>query len=120
MRLYSFEKLNVWKDSIELVKSVYEVTKEFPSDEKFGLISQLRRCSVSIASNLAEGTSRQTNKDKAHFTTMAFSSSMELLNQIIISKELNFLDENEYVILRTKIEKITNMLNALRKSQING
>lgn len=119
MRTYSFEKLEVWKDSIELVKSIYLLTTNFPKEEKFGLISQLRRCSVSVSSNLAEGTSRLTNKDKAHFTTLAFSSSMELLNQLIISKELNFLDEKEYVILRAKIEKITNMLNALRKAQLN-
>lgn len=119
MRTYSFKKLEVWKDSIELVKSIYSLTTNFPKEEKFGLISQLRRCSVSVSSNLAEGTSRQTNKDKAHFTTLAFSSSMELLNQLIISKELNFLDEKEYVILRAKIEKNTNMLNALRKAQIN-
>ncbi len=119
VRTYSFEKLEVWKDSIKLVKSIYELTDNFPKEEKFGLISQLRRCSVSVSSNLAEGTSRQTNKDRAHFTTLAFSSSMELLNQLIISKELNFLDEKEYVILRAKIEKITNMLNALRKAQLN-
>ncbi|MGC1204421.1 MAG: four helix bundle protein [Flavobacteriaceae bacterium] len=120
MRLYSFEKLKVWKDSIELVKSIYNVTNTFPSEGKFGLISQLRRCSVSIASNLAEDTSRKTNKDKAHFTTISFSSSMELLNQLIISKELNFLNENDYVLLRDQIEKITNMLNALRKAQLNA
>lgn len=120
MRLYSFEKLQVWKEAIELVKSVYKITNTFPSEEKFGLISQLRRCTVSIASNLAEGTSRNTNKDKAHFTTISFSSSMELLNQLIISKELNFINENDYMLLRSKIEKITNMLNALRKAQLNA
>jgi len=84
------------------------------------LISQLRRATVSISSNIAEGTSRQTNKDKAHFTTIAFSSSMEVLNQVIISKELSIISENEYILVREKFEKITNMLNALRKSQLNG
>lgn len=118
MKTYSFEKLTVWQESKELVKDIYRITKEFPSEEKFGLISQLRRASVSIASNLAEGTSRKTNKDKAYFTTIAFSSAMEVLNQIIISKELNFISEKDYILVREKLEKISNMLNALRNSQL--
>ncbi len=117
---FSFEKLNVWVDSKELIKQIYQATKEFPNEEKFGLVNQLRRASVSIASNLAEGTSRQTNKDKAHFTTMAFSSLMEVLNQIIIAKELDFISENNYKNIRAEIEKISNKLNALRKSQLNS
>lgn len=116
---YSFEKLEVWKESIELVKMIYDVTKRFPVSEKYGLTSQLRRATVSISSNLAEGTSRITNKDKAHFTTLSFSSAMEVLNQIIIVKELKYISEENYLEIRKKISKITNMLNALRKSQIN-
>jgi len=116
---FSFEKLNVWIDSKELVKEIYLITQKFPNDEKFGLTNQLRRASISVASNLAEGTLRNTNKDKAHFSTMAFSSLMETLNQIIIAKELNFINENEYLSIRTEIEKISNKLNALRKSQLN-
>lgn len=116
---FSFEKLNVWVDSKELVKQIYLITKEFPSEEKFGLTNQLRRASISVASNLAEGTSRNTNKDKVHFSTMAFSSLMEVLNQIIIAKELNFIKESDYQTLRSDIEKISNKLNALRKSQLN-
>ena len=73
---FSFEKLNVWKDSKELLKVIYSITKHFPEEEKFGLTSQLRRVSISVSSNLAEGTSRKTNKDKAHFTTMAFGYSI--------------------------------------------
>jgi len=118
--VFSFEKLNVWIDSKELVKLIYLITKEFPSEEKFGLTNQLRRASVSVASNLAEGTSRITNKDKAHFTTLSFSSLMEVLNQIIISNELGFIREHDYQNIRTEIEKISNKLNALRKSQLNS
>ncbi|WP_147676792.1 four helix bundle protein [Algibacter pacificus] len=117
---FSFEKLNVWIDSKELVKLIYILTKEFPSEERFGLTSQLRRAAVSVSSNLAEGTSRQTNKDKAHFSTIAYSSLMEVLNQIIISKELGFIKVSDYQVLRTEIEKIANKLNALRKSQLNS
>ncbi|MFI0428377.1 four helix bundle protein [Mariniflexile sp. HMF6888] len=79
MYLHSFEKLNVWQESINLVELIYEATNEFPNEEKFGMISQMRRSSVSISSNIAEGTSRITNKDKAHFSTIALSSTMELL-----------------------------------------
>ena len=116
---FSFEKLNVWIDSKELVKQIYLITKKFPSEEKFGLTNQLTRASISVASNLAEGTSRNTNKDKAHFSTMSFSSLMEVLNQIIIAKELNFIKESDYQTLRSEVEKISNKLNALRKAQLN-
>jgi len=117
--IFSFEKLNVWVDSKKLLKMIYKVTRKFPDDEKFGLISQLRKASISVASNLAEGTSRKTNNDKAHFSTIAFSSLMEVLNQIIISYELNFIDKKEYLDIRADIEKVANKLNALRKSQLN-
>lgn len=117
---FSFEKLNVWIDSKELIKLIYTITKDFPNEEKFGLTNQLRRASVSIASNLAEGTSRNTNKDKAHFTTLSFSSLMEVLNQIIIANELDYIKNDDYNTLRTEIEKISNKLNALRKSQLNN
>jgi four helix bundle protein len=116
---YSFEKLEVWKESIKLVKMIYDVTKNFPLSEKYGLTSQLRRTTVSISSNLAEGTSRISKKDKAHFTTLSFSSTMEVLNQILIAKELEYLSEEKYFEIRKKISKITNMLNSLRESQIN-
>jgi len=118
MYVFSFEKLEVWKESISLVKTIYKLTVTFPSTEKFGLISQLRRASISISSNLAEGTSRNTNKDKAHFSTLAYSSTMEVLNQLMISKELNFISVEDYLETRKHIYKISNMLNALRKSQL--
>jgi len=118
--IFSFEKLNVWIDAKELVKTIYQITKDFPNEEKFGLTNQLRRAAISVSSNLAEGTSRKTNKDKAHFTTIAFSSLMEVLNQVIIAKELKFIKEEDYQAIRPEIEKIANKLNALRKSQLNG
>ena len=120
MFTFSFEKLEVWKEASTLVTKLYQITEGFPAEEKFGLTNQIRRASVSIASNLAEGTSRITNKDKAHFTTMAYSSTMELLNQLILSKNLSFLSEEIYIDLRQSITKISNMLNALRKTQINS
>jgi len=119
MYTYSFEKLEVWIEAKELSKIIYTTTKDFPSNEKFGLTSQLRRASISICSNIAEGSARKTNKDKAHFTTMAFSSAVEVLNQIIIAEELDFISTEQYASIRTKIESITNKLNGLRNYQIN-
>ncbi len=120
MYQHSFEKLNVWQDSIDLVELIYSTVKVFPEDEKFGLTSQMKRCSVSISSNLAEGTSRDTNKDKARFSTMAFSSTMELLCQITLCKRLGFINEDEYLKLREKVMKTSNQINALKKYQLNA
>ncbi|MBF8150456.1 four helix bundle protein [Winogradskyella sp. F6397] len=116
MHVYSFEKLKVWQESIQLAIKTYKTTDLFPKEEKFGLTSQMRRCSVSVSSNLAEGTSRLTKKDKAHFMTISYSSAIELLNQSIISKELGFISEDSYKTMRKDIESITNKINALRKS----
>jgi len=117
--IYSFEKLEVWQKARELVKLIYQTTRKYPDDERFGLVSQMRRCSISIASNLAEGTARKTMKDKAHFSTMSYSSSLELLNQLILSLDLEFINQDEYREVRTLIEEVTNKLNSLRNSQLN-
>ena len=119
MYIYSFEKLEVWNEAKELAKSIYLLTSKFPDSEKFGLISQLRRASVSICSNIAEGSARKSYKDKAHFTTMAFSSSVEVINQLILSFELNFITENDYLKLRQEVESVTNKLNGLRTYQLS-
>ncbi|OBX21721.1 four helix bundle protein [Bizionia sp. APA-3] len=118
--MYSFEKLDVWKEAIQLAVKTYKITDLYPSKEKFGLISQMRRCSVSVSSNIAEGTARLTNKDKAHFMTIAYSSSLELLNQTIISKELDFISEDNYKNIRLDLESITNKINALRNHFLNS
>ncbi len=117
MYIYSFEKLQVWNEAKEFTKEIYKITSHFPGSEKFELTSQLRRASVSICSNIAEGSARKTDKDKAHFTTISFSSAVEILNQLIIAKELSFLSEDDYLTCRFQIESITNKLNALRKHQ---
>ena len=114
--IYSFEKLEVWKVSRELVKDVYQVTSAFPQDEKFGLTSQLRRASISISSNIAEGSTRGSKKDQSKFYEISFGSLIEVLNQLIIATDLTFLQENELTTLRSKIELTGRMLNALHKS----
>ena len=119
MYIYSFEKLEVWNESKEFTKSIYKLTSTFPDSERFGLVSQLRRASVLICSNIAEGSARKSFKDKAHFTTMAFSSTVEVLNQLILSFELDFIKEKDYLKLRLDIESITNKLNGLRNYQVD-
>ncbi|WP_190810618.1 four helix bundle protein [Flagellimonas sp. S3867] len=119
MKTYSFEKLTIWSKSIDLSKKVYEVTTSFPEEERYGLISQMRRCCISISSNISEGSGRKSAKDKARFTEVSYSSTMELLNQVIISNELNFLTDKDYSSIRNQITEITAMLNALHKSQLN-
>lgn len=117
---FSFEKLGVWKLSVDLIKEVYKITKNYPDEEKFGIVSQLRRAAVSISSNLAEGSSRISYKDQAHFTQISFSSLMELLCQMIISEELGYIDEKQLLKIREKIEEISNKLNSLRNYQLNN
>jgi four helix bundle protein len=99
-----------------LVKSVYSVTKTFPREETFGLTNQLRRAAVSISSNLAEGSARQTNKDRAHFTTMAYTSLLETLNQCIIAHDLGYVSDEDYRKIRAMIEEVGRMLSGLRKA----
>lgn len=116
MYTYSFEKLNVWQNARQLTKDIYETTNNYPTEERFGLVNQMRRAAISIASNIAEGSSRATSRDQSHFYNTAYSSLMELLNQIIISNDLNYLDTAKLSALREQTEKVSNQLNALKNS----
>ena len=113
MRKFYFEKLDVWQESRLFIREVYEISKSFPDEERFGMTSQVRRASMSIAANIAEGSSRKTDKDKARFVNMAFSSAIEVLNYLIVSNDFGWIKEDEYRKLRSDIEKITNQLNSL-------
>lgn len=116
MKEFSFEKLDVWKLTKEFTVKLYKATQDFPDSEKFGLVSQLRRATISISSNIAEGTSRKGKKEQARFYEIAFGSSIEVINQLIISNDLNFLTNEKYVQLREEMETITAMLNRLHES----
>ncbi len=116
MHTYSFEKLEVWQLAKKLVVRIYKITSQFPVEEKYGLVSQLRRVSVSICSNLAEGSGRSTPKDQGNFYNNAYSSLMEVLNQLLISQDLNWITANDLGSLRTDIELISSKINSLRKS----
>lgn len=116
MYIYSFEKLEVWKLAKDLCVHIYKLTSQFPPEEKFGLVSQMRRASVSIASNIAEGSSRISKKEQSHFYTIAYSSAIELLNQLIISHALTFIDDDQLIQSRLKIGPITGGLSNLKRS----
>ena len=118
MRVFSFEKLIAWQKGRELAILIFKTTKNFPKDETFGLTSQMRRCSISIASNLAEGSGRSSMKDKARFSEIAYSSSLELLNQVILSHDFGYVDENQYIQIREKITEVNMLIDGLHKSQI--
>ena len=117
---FPFEKLEVWQEARQLVRHTYEAVKSFPSGEKFGLTSQITRAAVSVASNLAEGGSRASAKDQAHFSQLAYGSLMELCCQFILAKDLGFISEEEYEKKHEEILKIANKLNALRQYQLNN
>ena len=120
MHTYSFEKLEVWKLAKDFVIKIYRITEKFPKSEKFGIVDQIRRSSVSVPTNLSEGSGRKTGKDKAHFTQIAYGSIMECLNLLIISRDLMYISQDELDDLRSDIEKITKKLSNLRLSQLNN
>ena len=117
---FSFEKLEVWQLARILTTDIYKHTAKFPPEEKYMLISQLRRAVVSVASNLAEGTTRIKPKDKAHFTTVAFSSLMEVFNQIIIAADLGYLNNEDLTKYRKQIQTLSIKLSNLKASQLKG
>ena len=116
---FGFEKLEVWQNSIQLSKLIYYLTLSFPKEETYGLTSQIRRAMISVSSNIAEGSSKNSLKDQARFSEIAFGSLLEVLNQIILAFELSYISEENYIDCRNKIEIISRQLNALRKSQMD-
>jgi four helix bundle protein len=115
-----FEKLNVWHDAKAYVMMIYRTCKTFPEHEKYGLASQLTRAAVSIASNIAEGSSRISYKDQAHFTQIAYGSLMETACQLSIAFDLSYFPQNDYEEIRNSIAGLANKLNALRNYQLSN
>jgi four helix bundle protein len=112
----SYKDLLVWQKGILIVKTVYSSLDNFPKDEVFGLQNQIKRASVSIPSNIAEGWGRSSTQSYLHFLKIARGSLFELETQIIISKELNFLNETNFIQISELITEESKMLNAFIKS----
>ena len=104
--------LDVWKKSIELVTEIYSITANFPNEEKYGIVSQIRRAAVSIPSNIAEGCARFSDKENLRFLDIARGSLAELETQLIISKNLGFIDSDNLI---QKIYPIAQMLSGLKR-----
>ena len=108
----NFRELTIWIDSLNIVKSIYSISQNLPKDETYGLKSQIQRAAVSIPSNIAEGCSRSSNKDFKRFLEIAQGSAFELETQIIIIKDLNFINNYNFEDLFEKIKKLQKMLNS--------
>jgi len=115
-KIASYKDLLVWQKAITIVKETYLLSKTLPEDEKFGLISQMRRCSVSIASNIAEGWGRNSTKSYIQFLRIARGSLMELETQLIICKELDYIENDNFNKINNLIVEESKMLNALIKA----
>jgi len=114
--MHKVEELKIWQKSIELAKEVYTIVSDLPKDEKFGLSSQIKRCTISIASNIAEGAGRNSNKEFRYFLGVANGSSYELQTQLILTYELNLIAKNKILSVLNLITEIQKMNYSFQKS----
>lgn len=114
-KIKSFTDLNAWKEAHLLVLEIYKITGNFPKEEQFGLTNQIRRAVVSITSNIAEGFSRNSYKEKSQFYSMALGSLTEVQNQLLIAKDLKYIISEEFLKLADKTITISKLLNGLIK-----
>src|SRR3989344_6092656 len=115
-KIQSFTDLEAWKQGHKIVLAIYTMTKDFPKDEIFGLVSQMRRCAVSITSNIVEGFGRQTFKEKIQFYFIARGSVVELQNQLLVAKDVGYMPKNEFIETSDQTVKVHKILNGLIKS----
>lgn len=111
-----YEDLKIWEKAMSLVEDVYLLMKHLPNDEKFGLVSQIKRCSISVPSNIAEGAGRNSRKEFKHFLSIANGSTSELETQLILVHRLKFAGKNDVKPLLKKCNEIRKMSYALQKS----
>jgi len=116
---FGFEKLEVWQKAIALAKLVYSATATFPHEERFGLVSQMRRAAVSVSANIAEGNSRLSRIEQARFIEMGFGSLMELVSEAKVAEQQGFLSTPDYTQLRAEVAEISRMLSGLRRSLLD-
>ena len=118
MNEYSYQTLNVYKDAKALVIEIYRLLKQFPKEEQYALCDQLRRAAISITSNIAEGMSRYSDKEKAHFLGIAYASMMEVDSQLDISVDLAYITPGQFANIREKINSVGKQLSALRAKYV--
>ncbi|MBO5539816.1 MAG: four helix bundle protein [Muribaculaceae bacterium] len=109
-----YKKLSIWQRSLDFSIKIYEKTRQFPADERFGLTSQLRRAATSIPINIAEGCGRDTNRDFAHFIHIAEGSACEVECELIIAHRVNYLSQSDYAHLAQEIDEIKRMIASFK------
>ena len=114
--MFNFEKLGVWQKAIDFADLVYDHTRIFPADERFGLTNQMRRAAVSISANIAEGTSRMSQTDFARFIEIAGGSVFEVVSEYFVARSQNFLSDDNFRKIYAAAEEESRMLSGLRKS----
>lgn len=114
-KIKSFTDLNAWQEGHKLVLEIYKITQDFPKTEMFGLVVQMRRCAVSITSNIAEGFSRRSYMEKTQFYSMALGSLTELQNQLLVAKDVNYITKEQFQPLADQSVIINKLLNGLIK-----
>ena len=117
--MFNFEKLDVWQKAIEFADLIYNKTRSFPAEERFGLTNQLRRAAISISSNIAEGSSRSSKNDFARFTEIAAGSVFEVVSQAFIARRQGFLSDDSFRAIYSAAEEQSRMLSGLRKSLLS-
>ena len=114
MNRYSYKNLNVYQDAKAFVVAVYKLLDSFPDTEKFALCNQIRRAAISVTSNIAEGVSRTSNKEKVHFLEIAYASMMEVDSQLDVSIELGYITIEQYNIIEEFVVCVSKQLSSLR------
>lgn len=112
---FGFEKLEVWQKAIALARVVYSLTATFPHEERFGLVSQMRRAAVSVSANIAEGSSRWSRVEQTRFYEMAYGSLMELVSEAKVAEQQGFLSPSDYATIRMNASEIARMRSGLRR-----
>ena len=114
--LKNYKELKVWQRPYQLCLEIYKITKRFPNEEKYGLISQIRRAAVSVPSNIAEGYGRKTTPEYIRFLYIAYGSNCEMETQILLSRDLGYIKTGKLEIIKEKVREVERMLKALIKS----
>ncbi len=114
--MHRYKELSVWQKAMELVVEIYKITEKFPLKERYGLISQMNRCAISIPSTIAEGAGRNTSKDFDHFLAISLGSSFELHTQLVLSNRLGYVPMEVVEKIELELSHIQNMVVKLKKS----
>lgn len=114
--MHNFRELKVWKTGIEISKLIFQLTRTFPTEERYALTSQLTRCAISIPSNIAEGCGRKSDKELNQFLSISLGSAFELETQIILAHEFGYIDKVNYDSTILQITELQKMINGLQRS----